>query len=68
MLGKTEGKTQLGRPGRACEDNVQIDITEKMWDGVDWIEPAQDRDQWWDVVNTVVNRLVPRKWGNFLTS
>jgi hypothetical protein len=25
------------------------------WDGVDWIDTAQDRDQWRALVNTVLN-------------
>jgi hypothetical protein len=29
------------------------------WDGVDWIELAQDRDQWRVLVNTVMNIQVP---------
>jgi hypothetical protein len=29
------------------------------WDGVDWIELAQDRDQWRVLVNTVMNLRVP---------
>jgi hypothetical protein len=27
-------------------DNNKIDLGEKGWDGMDWIEFAQDRDQW----------------------
>jgi hypothetical protein len=27
--------------------------------GVDWIRLAQDRDQWWAVVNTVMNLRIP---------
>jgi hypothetical protein len=27
-------------------DNIKMDIREIGWDGVDWIELAQDRDQW----------------------
>jgi hypothetical protein len=27
-------------------------------EGVDWMHLGQDRDQWWDVVNTVMNLWV----------
>jgi hypothetical protein len=36
--------------------------------GVNWIHLVQDRDQWWALVNTVMNLRVPRKAGNVLTS
>jgi hypothetical protein len=29
------------------------------WDGLDWIDLAQARDQWRAVVNTVTNLRVP---------
>jgi hypothetical protein len=29
------------------------------WDGVDWIDMAQDRNQWRALVNTVLNLWVP---------
>jgi hypothetical protein len=29
------------------------------WGGMDWIDLAQDRDQWWALVNTVMNLQVP---------
>jgi hypothetical protein len=29
------------------------------WGGMDWIDLAQERDQWRDLVNTVMNLLVP---------
>jgi len=29
------------------------------WEGVDWIHLAQDRDQWWALVNMVMNLRVP---------
>jgi hypothetical protein len=34
-------------------------ILETGWDGMDWIDLAQDRDQWWALVNTVINFRVP---------
>jgi hypothetical protein len=27
-------------------DNIKMDLREIGWDGVDWIDMAQDRDQW----------------------
>jgi hypothetical protein len=40
-------------------DNIKIDLREIRWDGMDWIDLAQDRDQWGALVNTVMNILVP---------
>jgi hypothetical protein len=34
-------------------------LREIGWDGVDWIDMAQDRDQWRTLVNTVLKLLVP---------
>jgi hypothetical protein len=36
-----------------------MDLREMGWDEVDWIDMAQDRDQWRALVNTVVNLQVP---------
>jgi hypothetical protein len=59
LVGKPEGKRPLGRPRRKWVDNIKIDLIEIGWDGVDWIDLAQDRDQWRAHVNTVMNLLVP---------
>jgi hypothetical protein len=40
-------------------DNIKIDIREREWDGMDWIDLFQDRDQWMALVNTVINLRVP---------
>jgi hypothetical protein len=40
-------------------DNINVDLREIEWDGVDWIEIAQDRDQWKALVYTVLNLRVP---------
>jgi hypothetical protein len=36
-----------------------MDLMEIGWEAVDWIHVAQERDQWWAVINTVMNRRVP---------
>jgi hypothetical protein len=56
---KPEGKKPLGRPRRRWVNNIKIDLRDIGWDGVDWIDLAQDRDQWRALVNTVINFWVP---------
>jgi hypothetical protein len=36
-------------------DNIKIDLTEIGWDGGDWIDLAQNRDQWRALVKAVMN-------------
>jgi hypothetical protein len=36
-----------------------MNLREIGWDGVDWIDLAQDRDKWRAHVNTVMNLRVP---------
>jgi hypothetical protein len=38
---------------------IKIVLREIGWDGMDWIELAQDRDRWRALVNTVMNLRVP---------
>jgi hypothetical protein len=59
VVGKPQGKRPLGRPRRRLVDNMEMDLTETGWDGMDWIHLAQDRDQWRALVNTVMNLRVP---------
>jgi hypothetical protein len=56
---KPEGKRPLGIPSRKWVDNIRTYLGEIGCDGVDWIDMAQDRDQWRAVVNTVLNLRVP---------
>jgi hypothetical protein len=59
LVGKPEGKIQLGRSRRRWEDNIKMDLLEIGWGGVDWIGLAQDRDKWRALVNAVMNIRVP---------
>jgi hypothetical protein len=64
LVGRPEGK----RPRRRWVDNIKIDLREIGWGGMDWIDLAQDRDQWRAVVNTVMNFQFPYNFGKFLSS
>jgi hypothetical protein len=50
-VGKPEGKRPLGRPRRRWVNNIKMDLR-------DWIDLAQDRDQWRALVKTVMNLRV----------
>jgi hypothetical protein len=55
-VGKPEGKRPLGRPRRGWVDNIKMDLREIGWD---WMDLAQDKDQWRALVNTAMNLRVP---------
>jgi hypothetical protein len=57
LVGKPEGKRQLGKPRHRWEDNIKMNLQEIGWVGRDWIDLAQDRDRWRAVLNMLVNRM-----------
>jgi hypothetical protein len=59
LMGKLERKRLLGRPRYRWEDNIRMDLREIGWCGMDWIDLAQDKDQWRTLVNTIMNLRVP---------
>jgi hypothetical protein len=59
LVGRPEGRRPLGRPRRKWEDNIKMDLQKVGWEGVDWIDMAQDKDRWRAVVNAVMNLRVP---------
>jgi hypothetical protein len=40
-------------------DNINMDLREIGWGGIDWIDVVQDRDQTRSLVNTAMNLRVP---------
>jgi hypothetical protein len=40
-------------------DNIKMDLRDIGWGGMDRIDLAHGRDQWWALVNTVMNLRVP---------
>jgi hypothetical protein len=58
LVEKTGEKTLLGRPRRRWVDNIKMDLREIGWDGMDWIDVAQYRNQWRALLNMVMNLRV----------
>ena len=46
-------------PSHEWEDNINIDLQEVEYEGMDWIELALDRERWRKLVNAVMNLRVP---------
>jgi hypothetical protein len=59
LVGKPEGKRQLGRPIRKWVDNIKMDVREIGSGDMDCIDLAQDGDQWRALVNPVMKLRVP---------
>jgi hypothetical protein len=50
------------------EDNIEMDLQELGWKGMEWTDLVQDRGRWRAVVNAVMNLFFPKNARNFLTS
>jgi hypothetical protein len=59
LVGKPERRRPLGRPRHRWEDNIRMDLWEVGCGCVDWMELAQDRDRWCELVSAVMNLQVP---------
>jgi hypothetical protein len=59
LVGKPKGNRPLGRFSHRWEDNIKMDLQAVGCRGMNWIELAQDRDRWWELVNVAMNLWVP---------
>jgi hypothetical protein len=61
---KPEGRRPLERPWHRWKDGIRMDFRDIDWGSAEWIQLAQDRDQWWALVTTVMNLRVlePRSY------
>jgi hypothetical protein len=60
LVGNPEGKRPLGIPRRGWVENINMDLVEFGWGGVDWIGLVQGRDKWRALVNAVMRLRVPQ--------
>ena len=60
LVGKSEGKESLGRHRRSWKDNIKMYFKEIGFEGVGWINVAQDRDKLRAVWKAVMNFRVPQ--------
>jgi hypothetical protein len=44
LVGKPEGKRPLGKPRRRWVESIKMDLRKVEWNGIQWLELAQDRD------------------------
>ncbi|KAJ4429655.1 hypothetical protein ANN_21856 [Periplaneta americana] len=65
LVGRPEGKRPLGRPRRRWEDNIKMDLREVGYDDREWINFAQDRDQWRAYVGAAMNLRLRGGIGRF---
>jgi len=63
LVRKPEGKRPLGRPRRRWEDSIEMELQEVGGRWGDWMELAQDRDRWRELLSTVRNLRVPKMRG-----
>jgi hypothetical protein len=59
LVGKPEGKEPLGRPRCRWADNIKVDLRERGWGGMDWIDLAPDGDRCMALVTTVMKLNIP---------
>ena len=58
-FGGKQGKRPLGRPRRRGVDNIKMDLQEVGCEDMDWIDVAQDRDGWRELLSTLMNFRFP---------
>jgi hypothetical protein len=63
LVEKPEGNRLLGRPRCRSVNNIKMDLKRDRCCDMDWIDLAQDRDQWRALVNTVMNFRVSQNAG-----
>ena len=59
LRGKPAEKVPLGRPRVDGKNNIRMDLKEVGVSARNWVDSAQYRDYWRDLVNVALNLRVP---------
>ena len=59
LTGKPTRKRSLERPRRRWKDNIKMGLKQIGIDTRNWVDLAQSRDYWRDLVNAALNLRVP---------
>ena len=59
LIGKPTEKRPLRMPRCRWEDNIRMDLKEMGINTKNWVDSAQDRDYWRDLVNAALNVRFP---------
>ena len=62
LTGTPEGKRALGRPRRRWDDNIRANLNEIGINTRNWVDSAQDRDNWRTLVNAALNSGFHKPW------
>jgi len=61
------GEKTAQKPRHRWKDYYKINLQEKGWEDImDWVDLAQDRNKWQDLVNAVTKRHVGENVRSFL--
>jgi len=55
LVKRLDGNRPPGRPRLDGEHTIKVGLQEVGWEGVDWIDVAEDWDRWRALVNVVMN-------------
>ena len=59
LTDKPTGKRPLGRPRRRWEENIRMGLEEIGTNAGNWVDSAQDRNYWRDLVNAALDLRLP---------
>lgn len=68
LVGKPEGTIAVQTRRHTLGNNIKMVVEGTQWNGVNWFNLTQDRDNWGAVVSTVMNVWVSSNVKDIFTS